>query len=41
MRVVAALGGNALSPAGGDGSVEEMRASLASSQLFLRLSIIC
>jgi carbamate kinase len=31
MRVVAALGGNALSPSGGTGSVEEMRASLASS----------
>ncbi len=29
MRVVVALGGNALSPTGGTGSVEEMRASLA------------
>ena len=29
MRVVVALGGNALSPAGGSGSVEEMRAALA------------
>lgn len=29
MRVVAALGGNALSPTGGTGSVEEMRSSLA------------
>lgn len=28
MRVVVALGGNALSPAGGDGSVEELRAAL-------------
>ena len=31
MRVVAALGGNALSPPGGTGSVEEMRASLAAT----------
>ncbi|MCU1589213.1 MAG: carbamate kinase [Frankiales bacterium] len=31
MRVVAALGGNALSPAGGTGSVEEMREALAST----------
>lgn len=31
MRVVAALGGNALSPTGGTGSVEEMRSSLAST----------
>ena len=31
MRVVAALGGNALSPTGGTGSVEEMRASLAAT----------
>ena len=31
MRVVAALGGNALSPTGGDGSVEEMRAALTST----------
>lgn len=29
MRVVAALGGNALSPPGGSGTVEEMRAALA------------
>ena len=29
MRVVVALGGNALSPTGGSGSVEEMRAALA------------
>jgi carbamate kinase len=29
VRVVAALGGNALSPSGGTGSVEEMRAALA------------
>ena len=29
MRVVAALGGNALSPSGGTGSVEEMRSALA------------
>lgn len=28
MRVVVALGGNALSPSGGDGSVEELRAAL-------------
>lgn len=31
MRVVVALGGNALSPSGGDGSVEEMRRSLAAT----------
>lgn len=31
MRVVVALGGNALSPPRGDGSVEEMRAALAST----------
>ena len=31
MRVVAALGGNALSPTGGTGSVEEMRDALAST----------
>lgn len=31
MRVVVALGGNALSPSSGDGTVEEMRASLASA----------
>ena len=31
MRVVAALGGNALSPSGGTGSVEEMRAALVST----------
>ena len=31
MRVVAALGGNALSPTGGTGSVEEMRTQLAST----------
>ncbi|GAC1445257.1 MAG: carbamate kinase [Mycobacteriales bacterium] len=31
MRVVAALGGNALSPTGGTGSVEEMRTSLAAT----------
>ena len=31
MRVVAALGGNALSPTGGTGSVEEMRAALTST----------
>jgi carbamate kinase len=31
VRVVAALGGNALSPSGGTGSVEEMRASLTST----------
>ena len=31
MRVVAALGGNALSPPGGTGSVEEMRAALTST----------
>jgi carbamate kinase len=31
VRVVAALGGNALSPTGGTGSVEEMRAALAST----------
>ena len=29
MRLVVALGGNALSPAGGTGSVEEMRSSLS------------
>jgi carbamate kinase len=31
MRVVVALGGNALSPAGGTGTAEEMRAALAST----------
>ena len=31
MRVVVALGGNALSPSSGDGSVEEMRACLSSA----------
>jgi carbamate kinase len=31
VRVVAALGGNALSPSGGTGSVEELRAALAST----------
>jgi carbamate kinase len=31
MRVVVALGGNALSPGGGSGSAEEMRASLATA----------
>lgn len=31
MRVVAALGGNALSPSGGTGSVEEMRAALTAT----------
>lgn len=31
MRLVVALGGNALSPGGGTGSVEEMRASLAAA----------
>jgi carbamate kinase len=31
VRVVAALGGNALSPSGGTGSVEEMRAELAAT----------
>jgi len=35
MRVVTALGGNALSPEGGDGSVEEMRASLATTSAAL------
>jgi carbamate kinase len=35
MRVVAALGGNALSPEGGDGSVGEMRAALAQTSTFL------
>src|SRR5436190_3278767 len=31
MRAVVALGGNALSPAGGDGTVAEMRASIAAT----------
>ncbi|MDT7550032.1 MAG: carbamate kinase, partial [Actinomycetota bacterium] len=31
MRVVAALGGNALSPTGGTGSVEEMRDALTAT----------
>jgi carbamate kinase len=35
VRVVAALGGNALSPDGGDGTVEEMRQSLATTSAFL------
>lgn len=35
MRVVAALGGNALSPAKGSGSVTEMRAALADTSRFL------
>ena len=35
MRVVVALGGNALSPADGTGSVEEMRGSLAATAGFL------
>lgn len=35
MRVVAALGGNALSPGGGTGTVEEMRAVLAATAVHL------
>jgi carbamate kinase len=35
VRVVAALGGNALSPSGGTGTVREMRAALADTSRFL------